>query len=162
MGVHRSLFKDQAGKKLKSANMMRMRDAAKKVRQQKSVREKKKFGPTKAEIVTKFLEELKASTGKKKYTLNDLVAKKRQEQNKGGEFGEGSASEVPTLKDVTELLKIKGENEEETPATIPTDSGEVDTTEDLDKSGIEESTLTDAAANLSVSSSGSESSSDDD
>ena len=40
--------------------------------QQKSVREKKKFGPTKAEIVTKFLEELKASTGKKKYTLNDL------------------------------------------------------------------------------------------
>ena len=41
-------------------------------------------------------------------------------------------------------------------------AGKVDTTKELDKSGMEESTLTDDAANLSISSSGSESSSDDD
>ena len=39
------------------------------------------------------------------------MAKKRQEQQaksgEGEEVGDSSASEVPTLKDVTELLKIK-------------------------------------------------------
>ena len=41
---------------------------------------KQNLGPTKAEIVTKFLDELQQSVGKKKYTLNDLVAKRRQKQ----------------------------------------------------------------------------------
>ena len=40
--------------------------------QTRAQKEKKKVGPTKAEIVTKFLDELKESSGRKKYTLNDL------------------------------------------------------------------------------------------
>ena len=40
--------------------------------QTRAQKEKKKVGPTKAEIVTKFLDELKEDSGRKKYTLNDL------------------------------------------------------------------------------------------
>ena len=88
--------------------------------QSKAHKEKKKVGPTKAEIVSKFLEDLKESSDKKKYTLNDLVAKRRGKQSKmeGGDGevkdvpddtheGNGDGSTVPTLKQVaTELHKI--------------------------------------------------------
>ena len=94
------------------------------VLQNKAYKEKEKMGPTKAEIVSKFLDDLKVEQSggvKEKFTLKDLVAKKRLQQSKtegSGEGGEvatdvpdggndGGEPTVPTPKQITtELHKI--------------------------------------------------------